>query len=652
VEEYADRKATPRDSAMAASVPFKYRAFLSYSHRDTGAAKRLHGRLEGFRIDKDLVGRETPMGPIPKQLRPIFRDRHDFDAGRTLAAQTVAALDNSAALILIASPAAAKSNPVNEEVGLFALRHPNRPLIPLIIEGEPGHPDRECFPPALSPETGNGDGVLAADLRDSGDGRELALAKVIARLIGLSPDEVFRRAERERRRRSRIRNSVIGILALLVIAATGSALYAWQQLKTNEAFLNATLKTATEIVNTAVAQAAKYNVPRSATIELLTKAEGLFDDMARFGGSTPELRYRRAWMLIEFARNYGVVGDTARQQARGFEADRLLAGLAEEKPNDVAYQISLAAAHDEVGNVHVAQGNLAAALTNYQAALAIKERLSKADPGNAVWQRDLAVSRSKISNVQVAQGDLAAALTSYQAALAIAERLATADPSNAGQRDLAVLHNRIGDVQMAQGDLAAALTSYQAALAIAERLAKADSGNAGWQRDLSISHEKIGDLQRAQGDLPAALASYQAALAIRERLAKADLGNAVWQDDLSISYNKIGDVQVARGDLAAALTSYQAALAIAERLTKADPGNAGWQRDLSISRDRIGDMQMAQGELAAALTSYQAALAIRERLAKADPGNTGWQRDLSIADNKIGDVQVAQGELTAALTSH
>ena len=79
---------------MATPEPCKYRAFLSYSHRNTAAAKRLHGRLEGFRIDKDLVGRETPMGPIPKHLRPIFRDRHDFDAGGALAAQTIAALNH------------------------------------------------------------------------------------------------------------------------------------------------------------------------------------------------------------------------------------------------------------------------------------------------------------------------------------------------------------------------------------------------------------------------------------------------------------------------------------------------------------------------------------------------------------------------------
>ena len=142
--------------------------------------------------------------------------------------------------------------------------------------------------------------------------------------------------------------------------------------------------------------------------------------------------------------------------------------------------------------------------------------------------------------MQRAQGDLPAALTSYQASLAISDRLAKADPGNAGwQRDLSVSHNKIGDVQRAQGDLPAALTSYQASLAISERLAKADPGNAGWQRDLSVSHDRIGDVQRAQGDLPAALTSYQASLAISDRLAKADPGNAGWQRDLAVSYGRM-----------------------------------------------------------------------------------------------------------------
>jgi predicted negative regulator of RcsB-dependent stress response len=94
-----------------------------------------------------------------------------------------------------------------------------------------------------------------------------------------------------------------------------------------------------------------------------------------------------------------------------------------------------------------------------------EKRLAKGDPSNAGWRRDLSVSFNKIGEVQAAQGDLAAALTSYQASLAIRERLSAADPGNAGwQRDLSVSHERIGEVQAAQGDLAAALTSYQASL--------------------------------------------------------------------------------------------------------------------------------------------------------------------------------------------
>ena len=67
-----------RGSAVSELVPFKYRAFLSYSHRDKAWGKWLHGALEGYRIDKDLIGRETTAGMVPKTLRPIFRDREDF----------------------------------------------------------------------------------------------------------------------------------------------------------------------------------------------------------------------------------------------------------------------------------------------------------------------------------------------------------------------------------------------------------------------------------------------------------------------------------------------------------------------------------------------------------------------------------------------
>ena len=216
------------NSAKAAA--FRYRAFLSYSHSDTRWAKWLQGRLESFQIDKDLIGVETAIGLIPETLRPIFRDRGDFSGGQSLAEATIAALDASAALVVICSISSAERPFVNEEVRLFRSRHPSRPVIPIIVDGSPP----ENFPPALRYEL-EADGsvsnrpitILAPDVRETGDGQNLALANVIATILGLSTDEIFRRAERERRRKARLRAAILIAFAILLMAglAAGGLAY-------------------------------------------------------------------------------------------------------------------------------------------------------------------------------------------------------------------------------------------------------------------------------------------------------------------------------------------------------------------------------------------------------------------------------------------
>ena len=220
---------------MAELVPFKYRAFLSYSHRDTAWAKWLHARLEGFRIDKDLIGRQTPVGPVPKTLRPIFRDRDDFSGGHTLTEATVTALDAAAALIVLCSTESASRPAVNEEVRLFRSRHPDRPVIPVIIGGS----WPENFPPALRCELA-ADGtitepsitILGPDLRESADGKNLGLAKIVAGLTGLAPDDVYRRAERERRKQARLRATLAAVIVALTVVGGGLYWQSYQQKRT------------------------------------------------------------------------------------------------------------------------------------------------------------------------------------------------------------------------------------------------------------------------------------------------------------------------------------------------------------------------------------------------------------------------------------
>jgi len=170
---------------MPTLVGFKYRAFLSYAHADLRWGRWLHTRLEGFTIDKDLVERVTALGPVPKSLRPIFRDLEDFSGGHSLNEATIAALDQSAALIVVCSAVSATRPAVNEEVRLFRYSHPDRPVIPVIIGGS--YP--ENFPAALRFEIA-ADGsitdepvtILGPDLRDTGEGRQLGLAKIVAGL--------------------------------------------------------------------------------------------------------------------------------------------------------------------------------------------------------------------------------------------------------------------------------------------------------------------------------------------------------------------------------------------------------------------------------------------------------------------------------------
>ena len=101
---------------------------------------------------------------------------------------------------------------------------------------------------------------------------------------------------------------------------------------------------------------------------------------------------------------------------------------------------------------------------------AIAEHLAASDPANAGWQRDLSVSLNKLGELAVAQGDLAGALRSFAESKAIRERLAASDPANAAwQRDLAVSHFKLfqfvekqGDTAMAEAELRACFTVLDA----------------------------------------------------------------------------------------------------------------------------------------------------------------------------------------------
>lgn len=205
-----------------------YVAFISYSHVDERTGRWLHRALESYRVPKRLVGTEHSAGVIPKRLTPVFRDRDELPTATDLGETIRGALERSAALIVVCSPAAARSRWVNEEILTFRRLGRDDRIFGFIVGGEPnasGNPatiEQECFPqalrfrPGLDGQSGTGPAEpIAADARPGKDGRHNAKLKLVAGLLGVGFDELKQREQQRRQKR---------MLAVTVAAVAGMAI--------------------------------------------------------------------------------------------------------------------------------------------------------------------------------------------------------------------------------------------------------------------------------------------------------------------------------------------------------------------------------------------------------------------------------------------
>ncbi|MBS0254521.1 MAG: toll/interleukin-1 receptor domain-containing protein [Proteobacteria bacterium] len=187
----------------APSAP-DYWAFISYSHHDRRTAFALHRQLERFALPGEPRG--------PRARRRVFIDRAELSAGADLSTEVRQALARSAALVVVASPAAKASQWVAREIEEFRRLFPARPVLTALVRGEPA----EAFPAPLYGDPAAPVEPLAADFRKGGDGSRLALLKLVAPLAGLPLDGLIQRDSQRRMRR------VMAITAASVALSLGA----------------------------------------------------------------------------------------------------------------------------------------------------------------------------------------------------------------------------------------------------------------------------------------------------------------------------------------------------------------------------------------------------------------------------------------------
>ncbi|HUF71374.1 MAG TPA: toll/interleukin-1 receptor domain-containing protein, partial [Gammaproteobacteria bacterium] len=636
---------------------YRYKAFLSYSHADATWGRWLHRRLESYVVPKRLVGRETRRGSIPRRLRPVFRDRAELPSDPDLNARVTEALRASELLVVVCSPAAARSRWVDAEVRTFKRLGRDDSILCVIVAGEPGASDQpgraedECFCPALRHRV-DADGQLtaewaepiAADVRPGGDGRRLARLKLVAGILGIDLDELLQRDLHRRNQRlvAVTAGSLAGMALTLLLAvaaymAREDAERRRQQAEDLLGFLVGDLRESLQPIG---------------RLDLLDKVGN--EAMAYFatvrpGDLTDEGLSRQAQVLTQIGeiRMSQLLFDEA--LASFEEAYRRSAALAERHPDDGRRLYDRGQAEFWVGNVHYRRGQLAEArtwLTRYRDS---SLGLLYLDAGRDEWIREVTYGHHNLAALAMESSDLNAAERGFLDEIAVLEKLLERSPDDHDLREaLSDTISWLGTIAGHRGELVDAAAHFERSTAERERMIAAEPNNAQrrywWALGLMLEAEVAAVSDRRDE----ARMHFDRALTAMEELVSRDPDNLEWSQF-------VAKLRVGRGELRAAMDELEQAHDDARRardyladLVERELTDREARRTLARAYRLLSYLQQRQGEHDAAFESIGRGAELARAVSELAPENDRLFGEFASILVWEGQLQSMAGDADAA----
>jgi tetratricopeptide (TPR) repeat protein len=601
--------------------PARYRAFLSYSHRDAKWGTWLHKALESYRPPKQIVGTVTARGPVPKRLAPVFRDREELASATDLGTLLNEALRQSACQIVICSPSSARSKWVNEEILAFKRLGREDRIFCFIVGGEPNasddpaHADEECFPPALRYKLG-ADGNLstvrtepiAADARPGKDGRNNAKLKLIAGLLGVGFDGLRQREQRRRQRQLfAIASGAIAGMVLTSGLAT-VALIARAQAQRQTVIAKREAETARQTTAFLV-DLFRISDPSEARGNSLTAREVLDRGAARVETQLAREPVIQATLMDTLGTVYMGLGLYA-------QAKPLLETSASKRRKlGPAETPALAVSLSHVGNLLTQRAEYPGAEAAYREAIALQKALPPDQRDDAALARTLFGLGQELG----AQGRSAEAERSFREALALQKRLFPG-PNEDTARTLDELAWTINE-----RDLNEAVPMLQSAVAM-QRALWGDQPYPDYANELN----DLGLLLRSKSEYTESERLLRESLAMQRRL----LGDK--HPSIAIGLNNIAFVLHLKGDLDGANSTYQQALAMQrELLGNVHPEVASTLYNFAAVMEDSGDLRGAVEAVRESLHIYRALF----------PGDNP---DVARTMNRLGYLLTESGDYSTA----
>jgi len=528
---------------------YRYKAFISYSHRDEVWAQWIQHALESYRVPRKLVGTAPDGTLIPARISPVFRDRADLSSAADLSSTIKQALAESECLIIVCSPDAAKSKWVGEEIREFArLGRPERVLC-VIVDGEPTDGGRPCFHEALR-DAGLQE-PLAADVRDWADGKRVAKLKLIAGILGIRLDRLLQR-DLQRRRKQWMLIALGVVVALTLVALTVVSQIAKQyehdkaeQMAGFIVKMGETLQTDTDLETLAAISAEAANHFQNLDPDQLN---------AETGGKV-------GLVMRQTARISQLQGRTAEALEGYIKSRDFFARLRLKHPENADLLFESGNAEYYVGEVYLEQGDDKLAEQAFLAYHELTKELLASDPENPDWIMEVSYSHMNLVAWDLDSGKgiddttrlhMAEALKSVERVMALkpGDEQAISDYSNA----LAWA----ADVQSQVCDLTGAISSREKASGIAQSAAQSDPGSSELQLRHAFAISGVARLQAQVGMLEIAKQNLELVVAKLTRLSTADPSNVLYYHELLYRRVFLAKLTAETTNLDAAGAMYQA----------------------------------------------------------------------------------------------
>ena len=448
----------------------QFRAFISYCHADRAFAAKLQHRLESYRLPRQLAPRLAPIADeSPGRLGPVFRDRADLSADEDLSRAVRAAIASSSALVLVASPDAARSRWVRREIDLFRELHPEAPILVALVRGEPD----DALPAVIRDD---GREPLAADFRREGDGDRLAFLKIVGGLAGLPLDALVQRDAQRQLRRVTAVTLGAGVLVIVMGLLLVMAMQARKEAEDRRAGAEGLVDFMRTTLREQLKGEGSVPVMRAVNERALAYFDGQ-GDPAKLPDESILLRSMVLHALGEDDLNGGRDAEAKKKFGQAYAATQAVRA---HHPRDADAIFADAQSEFWMGRAARAAKDRATVTRFWAAYRTSAATLADVEPGSNRSLMELGYAEGNLCDLDLENHNFASALRHCRESVRYERSALAAGPKdrNGLILDIANRYGWIARVQLAQHDFAAAIVSRRQEAALLDPLIAAQPHNA------------------------------------------------------------------------------------------------------------------------------------------------------------------------------